>query len=61
MKYNSCTVSFPKTIESKNKTVIFEVNEIYNSSLLGNSCPLFKELDQISDEMAKGLRVKLEL
>lgn len=61
MKYNSCTVSFPKTIQSKNKAISPVINGLYNSSLLGNSCPLFEELDRISNEMANGNRVKVDL
>lgn len=61
MKYNSCTVSFPKTIQSENKSMSSVANGLYNSSLLGNSCPLFEELDQISNEMANGNRVKIDL
>lgn len=61
MNYNSCSVSFPRTIKSKYKAVSFEVSELYNSSLLGNRCPLFEELDKISNEMANGNRVKLDL
>ncbi len=61
MEYNSCTVSFPKTIQAEHKAVYSTISGIYNSSLLGNSCPLFEELDQISAEMAQGNRVKIDL
>lgn len=60
MEYNTCAVRFPKKIKSEHKTITVEVNGIYNSSLLGNHCPLFDELDVLSDEMDKGFRVKLD-
>lgn len=61
MEYNSCTVSFPKSIQSEHKAMSSVITGIYNSSLLGNTCPLFEELDQISDEMRHGNRVKIDL
>ena len=61
MEYNSCTVSFPKTIKAEHKAISSTITGIYNSSLLGNICPLFEELDKISAEMAQGNRVKIDL
>ena len=61
MEYNSCCVRFPKTIQSKYQSASLCINELYNSSSLGNSCPLFDELDRISNEMDNGNRVKLNL
>ena len=61
MEYNSCAVSFPKTIQAEHKAIYADIAGIYNSSLLGNICPLFEELDQISEEMAQGNRVKIDL
>ena len=61
MEYNSCTVSFPKTIQAEHKAISADITGIYNSSFLGNICPLFEELDQISEEMAQGNRVKIDL
>lgn len=60
MEYNTCAVRFPRKIKSEYKAVSVDVNGIYNSSLLGNQCPLFDELDVLSNEMDRGFRVKLD-
>lgn len=58
MEYNSCSLRFPKPIRPQNKAASLKISDKYNTSLLGNKCPLFDELRQLSNDMENGNRVK---
>lgn len=58
MEYNSCSLRFPKIIRPQDKVASLKISDKYNTSLLGNECPLFGELRQLSNDMENENKIK---